>query len=155
LQGEPVREGVLTAVESVIGLDADFWAAFGDADAGERMQSGELRPDFHKRGFLRGYTDERYTFGRYFSPLDPNRPTDVESLFAHNDVVLYDRTTDPDELVNLAGDPAHDAIVAEVSAKLEGLITTEIGDDTNSWVLERPGLMGLPPWHGDQPTSRA
>ena len=155
MRGEPVRGGVLTAVESVIGLDADFWAAFGNADAGARMQSGELRPDFHKRGFLRGWTDERYTFGRYFSPLDPNRPADLASLYAHNDVVLYDRVSDPGELVNLAGDPAHDAIVADLSAKLEALISAEIGADTDSWVLDRPGLMGLPPWHGDQAPSRA
>ena len=150
MHGTPVRDGVLTAVESVIGLDADFWAAFGDDDAGERMQSGELRPDFHKRGFLRGWTDDRYTFGRYFSPLDPNRPADNASLFARNDVVLYDRAADPGELVNLAADPIHHELVADLSAKLEGLIGEEIGDDVDSWVLDRPGLMGLPPWHGDQ-----
>jgi arylsulfatase len=150
LRGEAVRDGVLTAVESVIGLDADFWAAFGEADVGERLQAGELRPDLHKRGFLRGYTDARYTFGRYFAPLEPNRPGDVDALFAHNDVVLYDRDHDADEVVNLADDPAHRDLVAAYSAKLEALITTEIGADTNSWVQERPALMGLPPWHGDQ-----
>lgn len=53
--------------------------------------SGELRPDWNERGFLRGYTDERYSFGRYFSLLEPNRPTDLESLLAKNDVVLYAR----------------------------------------------------------------
>jgi arylsulfatase len=150
MRGEPVREGVLTAVESVIGLDADFWAAFGAADAGERLQAGELRPDFHKRGFLRGYTDERYTFGRYFAPLEYNRPTDLDALFAQNDVVLYDRAHDAEEVVNLAEDPAQRELVGACSAKLEALITAEIGADTESWVLERPGLMGLPPWHGDQ-----
>ncbi len=150
-----MRDGVLHAVESVIGLDADFWAAFGEPDAGERMMAGELRPNFHKRGFLRGYTDERYTFGRYFAPLEPNRPTDVDSLFAQNDVVLYDRETDPGELVNLASDPARGELVSQCSTKLEALITAEIGADTDSWVLDRPGLMGLPPWHGDQAPSHA
>jgi hypothetical protein len=72
----------------------------------------------------------RSTFGRYFAPFDPNRPSDVGSLNAHNHVVLYDRATGPGELVNLAGDVAHEA-------------------------LDRPGLMGLPPWHGDQAPSRA
>jgi arylsulfatase len=33
-----------------------------------RIQSGELRPDWRQRGFLRAYSDERYTFARYFSP---------------------------------------------------------------------------------------
>jgi arylsulfatase len=151
LSGHRVRDGVLTAVESVIGLDADFWAAFGDADAPQRLQSGELRPDFRKRGFLRGYTDERYSFGRYFAPIDPNRPTDVDSLVAHNDVVLYDRATDPDEMANLALDPAQQALVAQYSDKLETLISEEIGEDHDTWVLDRPHLVGWPSWRGDAP----
>lgn len=149
LGGGHVRDGVLTAVESVIGLDADFWAAFDDPAAGDRLVSGELRPDFRKRGFLRGYTDERFSFGRYFSPLAPNRPADVEALFAHNDVVLYDRVEDPDEVRNLALDPARRDLVGEYSAKLEALISDEIGDDLDRWVLERPNLVGWPEWRGD------
>jgi arylsulfatase len=149
LSGRRVRDGVLTAVESVIGLDADFWAAFDQPTAAQRLMSGELRPDFRKRGFLRGYTDERYSFGRYFSPLEPNRPTEHQTLFAHNDVVLYDRVADPHETTNLASDPAHRPLVAECSAKLEQLISDEIGDDRNSWVLDRPNLVGWPSWRGD------
>ena len=68
---------ITTAVESAMMLDGEFWAAFGDPDGPKRIQAGELRPDWDKRGFLRGYTDERYTFGRYFSPLNPNRPRDL------------------------------------------------------------------------------
>ena len=149
LNGERVRSGVLTAVESVIALDADFWAAFHDPEAPKRLMSGDLRPDFRKRGFLRGYTDERYSFGRYFSPLDPNRPTDVESLFRHNDVVLYDRVADPDETNNLARDRARQELVAEYSAKLEQLISDEIGKDSDAWVLDRPNLVRWPSWRGD------
>lgn len=150
LDGGTVRDGVLTAVEAVTYLDDDFWTAFGDADVAERIGSGELRPDWRKRGFLRGYTDERYTFGRYFSPIKPNRPTDVDSLFAANDVVLYDRVADPDERVNLADDPARRELVGSLSAKLEALITAEIGDDTTSWVEQRPNLVGWPAWRGDR-----
>ena len=149
LTGGTVRDGVLTAVESVIGLDADFWRAFEDPSAADRLVSGELRPDFRKRGFLRGCTDARYTFGRYFSPLAPNRPTDLASLFAHNDVVLYDRETDPDETVNLAADPVHAELVGACSARLEALITDEIGADVDTWVLDRPNLVGYPAWRGD------
>jgi arylsulfatase len=149
LSGQSVRDGVLTAVESVISLDADFWGAFSEPDAPQRLQSGELRPDFHKRGFLRGFTDVRYSFGRYFSPLDPNRPTDLASLVAHNDVVLYDRQQDPAEMDNLALDGLHQALVAEYSAKLERLISDEIGDDQHTWVLERPNLVAWPAFHGD------
>ena len=100
------RDGVLTAVENVANLDADFWRQFADPDVGQRIASGELRPDWSKRGFLRGYTDERFTFGRYFSPLEPNRPKNVEELLSDNDVVLYDRDADPAEMTNLAADPA-------------------------------------------------
>jgi arylsulfatase len=149
LEGRPVRDGVLTAVESVLNLDSQFWAAFSDPEAPKRLQSGDLRPDFRKRGFLRGYTDERYSFGRYFSPLEPNRPAGVESLFAHNDVVLYDRHEDPGEMNNLALDPARRDLVAEYSDKLEQLISAEIGDDRHTWVLERPNLVAWPAGHGD------
>jgi arylsulfatase len=112
--------------------------------------SGELRPDWSKRGFLRGYTDARYSFGRYFAPLEPNRPTDMASLRAANDVVLYDRARDPAELDNLALDDANDTLVREYSAKLEALITAEIGEDRRVWVLERPNLLGWPTWRGDR-----
>jgi arylsulfatase A-like enzyme len=149
LDGSSVRDGVLTAVESVISLDADFWKAFADPESPNRLISGELRPDFNKRGFLRGYTDDRYSFGRYFSPLDPNRPTDTDSLRARNDVVLYDRQDDPGEVQNLALDAAKQDLVAEYSAKLEQLISREIGDDRHTWVLERPNLGAWPAWRGD------
>jgi arylsulfatase len=150
LSGKSVRDGVLTAVESVISLDADFWKAFADPQAPERLMSGDLRPDFQKRGFLRGYTDERFSFGRYFSPLEPNRPTDIRSLVTGNDAVLYDRGEDPGELRNLALDTAHQDLVAEYTSKLEHLISKEIGPDLHTWILERPNLGSWPKWHGDE-----
>jgi arylsulfatase len=148
--GEAVRDGVLTAVETITTLDAGFWTEFSDPEAPNRLMAGDLRPDWEKRGFLRGFTDERYSFGRYFSPLDPNRPTDLESLLAHNDVVLYDRQEDPGELVNLALDPTKQDLLAECSSKLEALITAEVGEDRRIWVLERPQLLGWPTWRGDR-----
>ncbi|RKT09385.1 arylsulfatase [Streptomyces sp. 1114.5] len=149
LEGRTVREGVLTAVESITTLDAGFWFEFADPQAPERIQSGALRPDWSKRGFLRGYLDQRYTFGRYFSPLNPNRPTSVEELHEQNDVVLYDRVEDPHEMRNLAADPANRDLVARCSSRLEDLISAEIGTDTRAWVTERPRLLGWPTWHGD------
>ena len=147
-----VRPGVLTAVETVTTLDADYWRGLASPDAPAKVQSGELRPDWAKRGFLRGYTDERYSFGRYFSPLAPNRPANVEALYADNDVVLYDRENDPTEQVNLAADPAHLDVVADYSARLEALIDQEIGTDVHAWVPERPHLLGWPRWRGDDRT---
>ena len=149
MAGGSIREGVLTAVESVATLDADFWHHFADPGVAARIQEGSLRPDWSKRGFLRGYTDDRYTFGRYFSPLEPNRPTTLDSLFTDNDVVLYDRLSDPGESVNLASSVAHRDVVVRYHAKLEALISSEIGDDTRSWVTEQPQLLGWPTWQGD------
>ena len=147
--GDGDRDGVLTAVETVMALDGAFWAAFGETDGPERIQSGELRPDWNNRGFLRGYTDDRYSFGRYFSPLNPNRPANVDALFADNDVVLYDRLEDPTEQRNLADDPSQRDLVADFNTRLEALIDAEIGDDTEAWVAAKPRLLGWPIWHGD------
>ena len=149
IYGASSRDGVLTAVENVANLDASFWRHFADPDVGEKVASGALRPDWTKRGFLRGYTDARYSFGRYFSPLEPNRPRDVDALFSDNDVVLYDRQNDPGETTNLAADPKNNELVAAYSAKLETLISDEIGADTRAWVTERPRLLGWPTWKGD------
>jgi arylsulfatase len=149
LTGEHVRDGVLTAVEIVTPLDNNYWRSLGQPDGPERVQAGTLRPDWTKRGFLRGYTDHRYTFGRYFSPLEPNRPRTLDRLLADNDVVLYDRHTDPHEQVNLANNPANRSLVSDLSTKLEALIDAEIGTDTRAWVAERPRLVGWPTWRGD------
>jgi len=149
LAGRSTRHGVLTAVENITNLDAAFWRGFRDPRVGDRIASGDLRPDWTKRGFLRGYTDERFTFGRYFAPLRPNRPKTVDELFADNDVVLYDRADDPSEMRNLASDAAYRDLVGEYGEKLESLISTEIGDDTRAWVTERPQLLGWPTWKGD------
>jgi arylsulfatase len=154
-EGAAVRDGVLTAVESITTLDADFWRDFADPEAPAKMMSGELRPNWEHRGFLRGYTDERYSFGRYFAALEPNRPSDLEELHARNDVVLYDRVADPDEMTNLAADPARADLVEACRAKLEALISDEIGADDAPWVTERPNLLGWPAWQGDKPPVRA
>jgi arylsulfatase A-like enzyme len=149
LEGRSVRDGILVAIESVATLDASFWQHFQDPDVVQRIQSGDLRPDWRKRGFLRAYSDDRYTFARYFSPLEPNRPHDLEMLFDLNDVALYDRAIDPGELVNVAHEPEQQVLVAECSSRLESLITAEIGTDTRSWVAEKPRLLGWPTWRGD------
>lgn len=153
LEGAAVRDGVLTAVEIVTTLDDGYWREFGTPDGPARMQAGQLRPDWTKRGFLRGYTDGRYTFGRYFSPLEPNRPRNVEQLVGANDVVLYDRDSDPHEMVNLAYEPEHQDTVATLLGRLESLIDAEIGPDEHTWITERPRLAGYPTWQGDAQAS--
>lgn len=149
LAGNAVRDGVLTATESITTLDADFWRRFDVPDAVEQMMDGRLRPNWSKRGFLRGYTDDRYSFGRYFSPLEPNRPGSLDDLLAGNDVVLYDRATDPAEMVNLATEPEHSDLVDTYRGRLESLISAEIGADDEPWVTDRPHLLGPLRFHGD------
>ena len=149
LSGRSVRDGVLTAVEIVTTLDDGYWRSLGEPDGPQRVQDGSLRPDWDKRGFLRGWTDHRYTLGRYFSPLAPNRPRTVERLLADNDVVLYDRRTDPHEQTNLAHDPAHRELLASLMTTMEAQIDEEIGPDSRAWVAERPRLVGWPTWRGD------
>jgi arylsulfatase len=90
------------------------------------------------------YTGLPATTGR-----EPNRPRTIERLLTDNDVVLYDRETDPHEQVNLAPDPPHRNLVSDLLMKLESLIDTEIGSDTRAWVPERPRLVGWPTWRGD------
>jgi arylsulfatase len=149
LEGDAIREGVLVAVESVVTLDASFWRHFADPDVARRIASGDLRPDWRKRGFLRAYCDERYTFARYFSPLDPNRPRDLDALFARNDVLLFDRADDADEMGNLVTAPTSRPVLEEYNGKLESLISSEIGEDLRAWVTEKPQLLGWPTWRGD------
>jgi arylsulfatase len=46
-------------------------------------------------------------------------------------------------------DPAHRALVSELSTRLEALIDAEIGSDSRTWVPERPRLVGWSTWRGD------
>ena len=50
----------------------------------------------------------------------------MTELLADNDVVLYDRLSDPEETVNLAADPVNHELVATYLARLEALIDAEL-----------------------------
>lgn len=68
---------------------------------------------------------QRYSFGRYFSPLEPSRPADLASLCADNDVV-YDRSIDPDETTNPAADTSAGDLVASFNAELDTLAASSV-----------------------------
>jgi arylsulfatase len=85
------------------------------------------------RVLIRGVFDGRYKFARYFRVTEHHQPHDWETLVAHNDLELYDTTADPDEIVNLAHEPAeHKARILELNAKVNALMDTEVGTDDGS-----------------------
>jgi arylsulfatase len=89
-------------------------------------------PDFSKRTFFRTIVDGRFKLVRWFSPEEYCNPANLDELFAHSDVALYDLVNDPGELENLAHPehPDHDeSLVAMMLAKLHKLVREEIGED--------------------------
>lgn len=154
--GAAGREGALATGESMFGLDPGFFRSLAEPGGVEKAAAGELKPDWSRRSFLRGICDERYSLGRYFSPLDYNRPTNLDELFEHNDVELYDRQADPDESRNLAEDPSSEVLLGEMLTKLERLIDAELGEDMDTLVLDQVGPALAPPgWHGDRSMPRS
>jgi arylsulfatase A-like enzyme len=150
------RDAALSTGESVLGVDPNFFPALAEPGGQEKMARGEIKPDWTNRAFLRGVCDDRYSLGRYFSALDYNRPKNLDQLFEHNDVELYDRQEDPDENNNLASDPASREVLSTMLNKLEQLIDDEIGEDTRSIVLDHVNPMMAPAaWHGDYLTTSA
>jgi arylsulfatase len=89
-------------------------------------------PDLDKRELFRGIFDGRYKLVRYFGLGHYHLPGSVEELLANNDVALYDLRIDPEEMNNLA-DPDNpnynEELLATMNAKLNDLISTEIGED--------------------------
>jgi arylsulfatase len=79
-------------------------------------------------GFLRGYTDGRWKYARYFLPGRQQAPLD------ECDLELYDLDEDPLEIRNLAVDPRYANMLEEHEAVLGGLIVAELGED----VLDPP-----------------
>jgi N-acetylglucosamine-6-sulfatase len=74
---------------------------------------GEVGEEPSTRGWLyRGYRDDRWTYVRYPEPSGPSTP-DFEEL--------YDRTEDPFELHNLAGDADHAEVLQELRRRARAL----------------------------------
>ncbi len=79
---------------------------------------------------MRGISDGRHKFGRYFKPSEHHRPADWATLTGHNELELYDTATDPHELDNLARDPdTEKTLILKLNAQLNQLIDLEIGKD--------------------------
>ena len=130
---DAVRDGQLFCFNMFASLDGSFLQKARDVlkEGGPaKLKESGLRPDLSKRGAIRSVFDGRYRFTRYFSPRQHNRPESIEELFKLNDVELFDIQADPNEVNNLALEPAKYAdILAAMNAKLNKLIDAEVGED--------------------------
>jgi|GEM_PF-74939 len=88
------------------------------ADAHSSMGPDGLLP-----GFLRGCTNGRWKFARYFEPGAQHAP------LAEQEIELYDLVADPCERHNLARRPGYGPVMAERAASLDRLIAAEVGED--------------------------
>ncbi len=103
-------------------------------------------PDFLNRTAIRSIWDGRHRFSRYFSPLQFNAPGSLEELFARNDVEVYDRASDPDEVNNLARDPkAHGELILALCQETNRRIAEEVGVDDGGFLPIRDGKWHFPP----------
>ena len=141
-----VRDGALYCYNMLAYVDGDFTQRAveliiqpdGKQKVAAAAKQGQLAPDLRKRGAIRGVFDGRYQLSRYFAPTQHNRPTTLDSLFALNDVELFDLERDPQEVENLALDRrGHSALLEEMNAKLNRLIDTEVGEDVGQMMPAR------------------
>jgi arylsulfatase len=138
------RDSVLFTYSGIATNDADMVRTAAEAIASGKgsaaIEASGAKPNLKKRGSVRSMFDGRYKFTRYFAPIERNRPTSLDELYAHNDVELFDLQTDPDEAHNLAAAKgANSALVLAMSAKLERVIAAEIGRDDGR---EMPDIQG-------------
>lgn len=130
-----IRPGALFCFNMFMTIDSDFIIKMTSMQNAGKSQAdikkSGLKPDFSKRGSMRTFCDGRYKFTRYFSPLQHNQPRNLEELTKYNDVELFDLKNDPAEMHNLGQDMEKNKdLILAMNAKLNKLITAEIGKDT-------------------------
>ena len=90
-------------------------------------------PNFRNRTAIRSVWDGRYRFSRFFSPVQFNTPNSLEALVANNDVEVFDRRNDPDEIDNLALDIRRNGeLILALNREANRLISDEVGEDDGS-----------------------
>jgi arylsulfatase len=140
-----LHDGVLFTYSGMMTNDAELFRRISAAVASGQQPKSVLadgyRPDLKKRGSMRAVFDGRYKFSRYFGPVERNRPTTLDRLYAHNDVELFDVEADPAENTNLAAKKGDDeALVMAMNAKLNALMDDEFGPDDGR---EMPDIEGI------------
>ena len=118
--------------------DSEFVSQVYDViSKGGNVQEQGLKPDLGKRGAIRSITDGRYRYSRYFSPLQHNSPSSIESILQFNDVELFDLQTDPDEVENLVNDLGKNGeLLLDMNQKMNAIIAAEVGEDDGSFLPE-------------------
>ena len=118
--------------------DSEFLSQVYDViSKGGNVQEQGLKPDLGKRGAIRSITDGRYRYSRYFSPLQHNSPSSIESILQFNDVELFDLQADPDEVDNLVNDLGENGeLMLAMNQKMNDIIAAEVGEDNGSFLPE-------------------
>ncbi|MBL4622556.1 MAG: sulfatase-like hydrolase/transferase, partial [Immundisolibacteraceae bacterium] len=127
-------EGLLYNYDGLLTTDRNF-VGKATANALTQEPDPDLKPNFNNRGLQRTFFDGRYKFTRYFAAANFNTPQTIEALLRDNDIELFDRKTDPDEMINLAhGNHFDPALIMEFNSKLNHLIAKEVGPDNGGAV---------------------
>ena len=141
-----VRDAALFTYSGLASNDSDLMEFIVNTKVAGKDPKAELatsgfRPNLKKRGTVRSMVDGRYKFSRYFSPTEHHKVSNLDDLYANNDVELYDLQSDPGEMTNLAADrAANGALVLEMSMKLETIIAAEIGVDDGRELPDAQGI---------------
>jgi arylsulfatase len=141
LAGTPTprdERGMLINYTATLAWDLDFVEALFNGqvrgsftEEEERLLAAGQSRDHH--ACIRGIADGRYKFARYFKPAEHHMPEDWKTLTQHNELELYDTSTDPFEMNNLASDPeAHREVIIALNARLNDLVQMEVGVDDGS-----------------------
>jgi arylsulfatase A-like enzyme len=134
---QAVRPGVLFNYVAPLTIDSDYCLAGMTQLLQGKVTPPltELQPKLDKRGFLSFVFDGQYKFARYYAPANFNTPETLEQITGNNDIQLFDLTSDPLEVHNLALDTQKNKdVILRMNALLNELIAKEVGKNDGSFL---------------------
>ena len=142
-----VRQGVLFNYMGLATVDAAYLQGVMNSQMlNSSTQAPISQANLTKRGLLSFAFDGRYKFGRYYAPTAFNTPTTLEEILKNNDVQLFDLSSDPHEMQNLALEPQkHGATILRMNRLLNDLIAAEVGPNDGDFLkplIEGKGELG-------------